>query len=58
MKDVHTRREGGLSFSKSGRGGGGLKANADIRKTFKKCQIEENLLKKCPIIYDNLQITV
>ena len=39
-------------------GRGELKANVDVRKIFKKCQIEDNLLKKCLIIDDILQIVV
>ena len=35
-----------------------LKANADVRKNFKNCQIEKNLLKKCLMIDDNFQLTL
>ena len=35
-----------------------LKANVDVRKIFKNCQIKQNLLKKRLMNDDNLQITV
>ena len=45
IKDVRTRGEGVSKADACGRGVG-LKENADVRKIKKKCQIDENLLKK------------